>query len=105
MAAEGDTVQTNTQEFNRGRYESVADLADYEALKREARSIQEDAIERLPELVEQVQDTVEANGGSVYLADDEADANRYVREVVGAESEKTVVKSKSMTSEELYHGV
>ncbi|WP_256301644.1 LUD domain-containing protein [Haloarchaeobius salinus] len=101
MDEEGDAVHANTQSFNRGRYDSVADLEDYEALKEEARTIKEDAIERLPELIDRLEETVEGNGGTLYLADDVADANRYIREVVGEESAKTVVKSKSMTSEEL----
>ncbi len=101
MATEGDAVRTNTQGFNQGRYESVADLDEYETVKDKARTIKEDAIDRLPELIDQLRSTVENNGGTLYLADDAADANRYVRTVVGDGSEKTVVKSKSMTSEEL----
>lgn len=101
MATEGESVQSNTQGFNQGRYESVTDLEEYESVKDEARSIKEDAIDHLPELIEQLRSTIEDNGGTLYLADDAADANQYVRTVVGDGSEKTVVKSKSMTSEEL----
>ncbi|SNZ15188.1 iron-sulfur cluster-binding protein [Natronoarchaeum philippinense] len=101
MRTEGAAVAENTQAFNDGRYESVADLEDYEDLKREARAIKEDAIERLPELVEQLTETVEANGGTVYVADDAADANEYVRSIVDDRDAERVVKSKSMTSEEL----
>ncbi|QSG12262.1 Fe-S oxidoreductase [Halapricum desulfuricans] len=99
MASEGASVRENTQGFNRGRYETVADLENYEELKDEARQIKEDAIERLPELIDQLTEAIEANGGTVYLAEDEADANEYVASLV--ESGETVVKSKSMTSEEL----
>ena len=98
LDAEGDSVQQNTRVFNEGRYESTAGLDDYEQLKDEARAIKEDAIERLPELVDEVTEAVEANGGTVYLADDAADANRYITEVVDG---RTAVKSKSMTSEEI----
>jgi len=95
---EGDSVYANTTGFNDGRYESVAGLDDYEGLKEEARAVKEDAIERLPELVETLRESVEANGGELYVADDATDANRYIREVVDG---RDVVKSKSMTSEEL----
>jgi iron-sulfur cluster protein len=101
METEGDAVEENTQGFNEGRYASTADLPDYEALKDEARAIKEDAIERLPELVEEVTEAVEANGGTVYVADDAADANRYIREVTDDVDADSVVKSKSMTTEEL----
>ncbi|RYJ13943.1 (4Fe-4S)-binding protein [Halogeometricum borinquense] len=101
METEGDAINTSTSGFNRGRYESVQTLDDYEGLKSEARNIKEDAIERLPELIDQLRETVEANGGTLYLADDAADANRYVREVCEEKEADRVVKSKSMTSEEI----
>jgi len=101
LETEGDAVAASTKGFNAGRYESVARLEDYEALKAEARAIKEDAIERLPELVEQVETAVEENGGTVYVADDAADANRYIRAVCEDVDAESVVKSKSMTTEEL----
>ncbi|WP_206731786.1 LUD domain-containing protein [Halorubrum amylolyticum] len=102
MATEGDAVAENTRGFNEGRYESTGRLDGYEDLKDEARAIKEDAIARLPELIDEVTEAVEANGGTVYLADDAADANRYVREVVADERDADrLVKSKSMTSEEI----
>ena len=101
LETEGDAVEENTIGFNRGRYESVADLEDYEELKSEARAIKEDAIERLPELIDELTATVEDNGGTVYLADDAADANRYIREVASEQEADRLVKSKSMTTEEL----
>lgn len=101
MAAEGAAVHENTQAFNANRYASIADLEDYEALKTNARAIKKNAIEQLPELVEDLRETVKANGGHVYLADDGADATRYVRRVVADREASRVVKSKSMTTEEI----
>ncbi|MEF8822143.1 MAG: LUD domain-containing protein, partial [Halovenus sp.] len=101
METEGDAVGDNTRGFNDGRYESVAKLEDYEGLKDEAREIKEDAIERLPELIDQVTETIEENGGTVYIADDEADANEYIAEVCAENDAERLVKSKSMTSEEI----
>ncbi|WP_418282225.1 LUD domain-containing protein [Halorubrum sp. DTA98] len=101
MATEGDAVAENTRGFNAGRYESTGRLDDYEELKAEARAIKEDAIGRLPELIAEMKGSVEANGGTVYVADDAADANRYVREVVDERDGDRLVKSKSMTSEEI----
>jgi iron-sulfur cluster protein len=101
MRTEGAAIAENTQGFNAGRYDSVADLEDYEELKRAARSIKEDAIADLPNLLDQLTETVEANGGTVYIADDAADANNYIRDVVDERAADRVVKSKSMTSEEI----
>ncbi|RDI69939.1 LUD domain-containing protein [Halopelagius longus] len=101
MRTEGAAVAENTRAFNEGRYRSVADLEDYESLKDEARAVKEDAIERLPELVEELRESVEANGGTVYIADDAEDANDYIRSVVSDRDADRVVKSKSMTTEEI----
>jgi len=101
LETEGEAVAANTQGFNQGRYDLVAKLEDYDQLKSEARAIKEDAIERLPELIEDLREAIEANGGTLYLADDAADANAYVREVVDDVGGERVVKSKSMTSEEI----
>jgi len=101
LETEGDAVAGNTRGFNRGRYDSVAKLDDYDGLKAEAREIKEDAIERLPELIESVTGAVEDNGGTVYVADDAADANAYIAEVCADRDADRLVKSKSMTSEEI----
>ncbi|WP_253737540.1 LUD domain-containing protein [Halohasta salina] len=101
LETEGDAVAANTQGFNQGRYDSVGTLEEYEQFKSEARAIKEDAIDRLPDLIAELREAVEANGGTLYLADDDADANDYVREVVDEVDGERVVKSKSMTSEEI----
>jgi iron-sulfur cluster protein len=101
METEGDAVSENTLGFNTGRYESVGKLEAYDELKEEARAIKEDAIERLPDLIDQLTETVEENGGTVYIADDAADANRYISEVCEENDADRLVKSKSMTSEEI----
>ena len=101
LETEGAAVAENTRGFNHGRYESVAKLDDYQGLREEARAIKEDAIEQLPELVEQVTETVAENGGTVYVAGHAADANRYIAEVCSDRDAERLVKSKSMTSEEI----
>jgi len=101
MQTEGNAVAENTRGFNQGRYDSVAKLEAYDELKDEAREIKEDAIERLPELIDELTETVEANGGTVYIAEDAADANEYVAQVCDEKSADRLVKSKSMTSEEI----
>ena len=99
MAREGPAVAQNTRGFNAGRYDSVGRLDGYEGLKERARAIKEQAVEQLPALIEQVREQVEARGGAVYRADDAADANAYIADV--AAGADRLVKSKSMTSEEI----
>jgi iron-sulfur cluster protein len=101
MATEGSAIEENTKGFNEKRKQAVTGLENYEELRTRAREIKENAIDRLPELIEKLRASIEENGGHLYLADDAADANRYVREVVAEENADRVVKSKSMTTEEL----
>jgi iron-sulfur cluster protein len=99
LETEGENVNRNASHFNESRYDAIEEFDEYEDLRTQARDIKEAAIENLPELVETVRESVEANGGNVYLAEDAADANRYIEEVAG--DAETLVKSKSMTTEEI----
>lgn len=103
MDEEGDTIAENTRVLNRERYDALEEIGGerHEELRTEARRIKEDAIERLPELVDQLSESVEANGGTVYVADDAADANEYIQSVCTSVDADTLVKSKSMTSDEI----
>jgi L-lactate utilization protein LutB len=78
MATEGDAIGENTRTINQLSRHAIEQLDAYEDLRTEARSSKEAAIERLPELLDEVTEAVEANGGTVYLAQDVAAANRYV---------------------------
>jgi len=103
IETEGDAVAANTAVFNESRYEAFAELGSerHEELRTEARAIKEAAIERLPELLETVTDAVEGRGGHVHVAADAPAATDYVTEVCAAADAETVVKSKSMTTEEI----
>ncbi|GAA0239344.1 LUD domain-containing protein [Haladaptatus pallidirubidus] len=101
LETEGESVQENTTHFNEERYDAVEEFDNYEAVRTEARAIKENAIEQLPELVETLRDSIEENGGNLYIADDAVDANAYIRDVVGEVGGDSVVKSKSMTTEEI----
>uniref|UniRef100_UPI0025BD4547 lactate utilization protein B n=1 Tax=Halovivax sp. TaxID=1935978 RepID=UPI0025BD4547 len=101
MDAEGAQVRSGAGQKNAERYRAIAEFPEWEALRDRAREVKVDAIDRLPSLIETVTDAVEANGGTVYLADDAADANEYIADVVDDVDGETVVKSKSMTTEEI----
>lgn len=102
LAEQSDAVRTNTGTFNANRYKATALIHDYDVLKDRARAVKEQAIERLPDLVDQVKQAVELRGGKVFLAKDAAEASTYVKEVLLAHGARSVVKSKSITSEEIH---
>lgn len=101
LRSEGENVKRATQGFNEARYAATHDLSGYEGFRDDARAVKEDAIDLLPSLIEQLTESVESNGGTVYLADSADDANRYIEQIAADHDAESVVKSKSMTTEEL----
>lgn len=102
LEIQSPAIRRNTQSFNRSRYEATAALADYEALKDQARGIKENAIARLPELIAQIREVLESRGGHVFLATTAEEGCRYIREVCVRHGARLVVKGKSITSEEIH---
>ena len=100
LDVQSPAVRRNTQTFNRNRYTAIARIADYDAMKDRARRIKENAIANLPALLQQLEASVQANGGHFFLAKTAADANNYIRDVLVKHAVKLVVKGKSITSEE-----
>lgn len=103
LETESDEIKENTRLFNAARYDAVEAVGEeaHERYRTLAREIKEESIERLPNLIHRTRKAVEANGGTVYVADDAEDANRYITTVLSDEEADSVVKSKSMTTEEI----
>ena len=95
-------VPTGTRAAATRRLKAVGDFAAYEASRDRARAIKEDAIERLPELLETLTEAVTAAGGSVHRAEDAEAACRIIIGIARREGLTAAVKSKSMTSEEIH---
>lgn len=74
---------------------------DAARLKDEVRAVREYAVSHLPELLERLETNLVANGCKVHWARDAAEANRVVREIADEHNVQLVVKSKSMTTEEI----
>ncbi|MFB6141853.1 MAG: LUD domain-containing protein [Halorientalis sp.] len=101
MATEGEAVGEHTRTVNQLSDFAVRNFEDYEACRTAAREIKERAIANLPDLIDGVREAVEANGGEVHVAQNAADANRIVEEIVAERDAEKLVKSKSMTTEEI----
>ncbi len=101
LEIESKAIRHNTQTFNTNRYKAVKKLEDYDELKDRAREIKENSIHNLPQLIDKVTNTIEARGGKVYLAKTKKDATDYIKNVCLKHNAKLIVKSKSITSEEI----
>jgi L-lactate dehydrogenase complex protein LldF len=74
---------------------------DVERLREEVRAVREYSVSNLPDLLEQLEQNLTANGCVVHWARDAAEANEIVREIADEHNVQQVAKSKSMTTEEI----
>lgn len=72
-----------------------------EAMRQQAAAIKRHALNHLPDLLEQAEANMQANGIQVLWAIDAAEANQHVLEIARRHSVQSVVKSKSMVTEEI----
>ncbi len=70
-------------------------------LRSETHRVRSQAVSKLPELLEQLENNLTANGCQVHWARDGEEANEIVRKIAAENDVRRVVKSKSMTTEEI----
>jgi L-lactate dehydrogenase complex protein LldF len=85
------------------RTESVADAAmpDYQELRTQANALKKHAIENLDYYLEEFERNVEAHGGKVVYCKDGTEVSDFVLGLAKERGLSLIVKSKSMTSEEV----
>jgi len=72
-----------------------------DALRDKARAVRMEALEELPELLERFTANIEAAGGRVHRARNSREARETILRILREEGARIVVKSKSMTTEEI----
>ena len=89
--------------FRQGRVEAIEEYgqARWDALSDAAREVKRETLEHLDYYLDQLSRNVERAGGHVFFAKDAQEANDYVAKVASDNGVKTVIKSKSMVSEEM----
>ena len=87
--------------FHRARISAASDTNNWEAQRTLGKAIKDHTIANLDYYLDMLADNVEKNGGKVYFARDGEDANSYVRKIAAQNDVQTVIKSKSMVSEEM----
>ncbi len=93
-------LQRATRSSSLGHAAAVASI-DWEGLRKELRSIKEESIEGLPEMVQQFRNEAEKAGAVVHEAQDGGAARAYALELARSRGVKLAVKSKSMLTEEI----
>lgn len=82
--------------------EAFAALEDSGLLRDRARAIKDDTLAHLAEHLETLEASVTGNGGAVHFAADAEDARQIIIGILQKAQARRVVKSKSMTSEEIH---
>ena len=76
------------------------DADELDGLRDQAREIRAHALRRLPDLLEQLEQKLTENGIKVHWAESAAQANEIIYQILEAAQAKSLVKGKSMVSEE-----
>src|SRR5713101_6041804 len=85
-----------------GNRRAYAAVADSDALRDHAKQIKEHTLAHLDKYLEQLEASVQCNGGRVHWAATAEDARKIVVDIAQTAGCKHAVKSKSMTSEEVH---
>lgn len=94
-------IYTATGRLVDKRRGSVTGLDDYQELRQRAHELKKHTLENLDYYLEQVEANVAAHGGQVVFCRDAEDVADFVLGLAKERAAKIIVKSKSMTSEEI----
>ena len=87
--------------FNQGRLQQAAATPNWDDLSDRARSIKAHTIENLDHYLDMAAQNVEKAGGKIFFAKDSDAATKYVLDLARQKGVRSVIKGKSMLSEEM----
>jgi L-lactate dehydrogenase complex protein LldF len=88
-------------DFRRDRAAMLSRLPEFDALRDQARTIKDHALDHLADYLEQFEERVVARGGSVHWCEDAAAAQETILRLCRQSGGSRIVKGKSMVSEEI----
>ncbi|WP_374166396.1 LutB/LldF family L-lactate oxidation iron-sulfur protein [Arcticibacter sp. MXS-1] len=102
-----DTDHRRVINFNMGRYHTAVErglskLANLEASKKKAHVIKWKVMENLDKLLPEFEANFQKRGGKVIWANDAEEAQDEILKILRKAHARTVIKSKSMTTEEIH---
>ncbi|KLU60033.1 lactate utilization protein B [Peptococcaceae bacterium CEB3] len=89
-------------EFYEKAREQVYEGYDFQTLRDQVAEVKSYAASHLDEMLDQFERAATARGAKVFRAETGEDANRYISELALKHKVKSIVKSKSMASEEIH---
>jgi L-lactate dehydrogenase complex protein LldF len=98
-------LKNATSLFGKRRLAAARSVSNWEELRTEARRIKDETLLNLDKYLEQFTANAEAAGAQIHWARDAAEANAIVKGIAHERQARLVVKSKSMTTEEIHLNV
>jgi L-lactate dehydrogenase complex protein LldF len=95
------SLETVYNGFHQNRIAAATATEGWEEQRTRGKAIKDHTIANLDYYLDMLAENVEKHGGHVFFATDIAEANKYVLDLARSRSVKTVIKSKSMVSEEM----
>ncbi len=86
----------------KARDQAVSEVDNWEELREYGRRVKSHTLARLDHYLELLQSRIEAQGGHVLWAEDGAEASRLICDIARRKGVAEVIKSKSMTGEEIH---
>src|SRR5262245_46841519 len=95
-------LRNATSLFGKRRLEAARSLSNWEDLRTEARAIKDDVLLHLDRYLETFTANAEKRGAVIHWAQDAGEANAIILRLARERNARTIVKSKSMTTEETH---
>ena len=99
--AHREIIRFNLESYHVAHQKGRMRIRDWEAATRRCQEIKREAVNHLDKYLLQFEQNVTARGGHVFWAEDSEQACRYVCDLAKRLGVRTVVKSKSMVTEEI----
>ncbi|HKF23032.1 MAG TPA: LutB/LldF family L-lactate oxidation iron-sulfur protein [Candidatus Angelobacter sp.] len=96
-----EIIRKNMESYDAAHDKGRGRFKDWEAARRRCQEIKREAVNHLDKYLVQFEANVLAHGGHVFWAEDSAQACAYICDLAQRRKVKTVVKSKSMVTEEI----
>ena len=96
-----ETIRFNMSKYNAAFEKGLEQFVDLEGIKQKAASIKRTALQDWDKYLLQFETQFTQNGGEVFWAETGEDAVKEALRIINFHSGKTLVKSKSMTTEEI----
>jgi len=97
-----NTINNNIGKYNTAVARGLSKFENLEASKRKAHVVKWRVMENLDKLLPEFESNFQRRGGKVIWANDAAEAQKEILQIIQRAGGKSVIKSKSMTTEEIH---